>query len=55
MLVVVFVVAVLAFKSIHLIGPTEVGLVNKRFAFTKLPEDNPIAFHGEAGLPGRRC
>ena len=58
-LVVVFVIAVLAFKSIHLIGPAQVGLVNKRFAFKKLPEDNPIAFDGEAGyqagmmMPGR--
>src|SRR6476469_8931429 len=59
-LVVVFIVAVLAFKSIHLIGPAQIGLVNKRFAFKKLPEDNPIAFHGEAGyqatmlMPGLR-
>jgi uncharacterized membrane protein YqiK len=35
--------------SINVIGPTEVGLVQKRFSFKKLPEDNPIAFHGEAG------
>src|SRR4051794_16830249 len=48
-LVVVFLVAVLLFKSIHLIGPTQVGLVNKRFAVKKLPADNPIAFRGEAG------
>ena len=51
---------VLIYKSVHLIGPTEVGLVNKRFAFRKLPEDNPIAFHHEAGyqaellMPGLR-
>ena len=48
-LVVVFVFAVLAFKSVHLIGPAQVGLVNKRFSFRKLPSDNPIAFRGEAG------
>jgi len=59
-LVVVFLVAVLALKSINLIGPAQVGLVNKRFAFKKLPEDNPIAFRGEAGyqatmlMPGLR-
>ena len=59
-LVVVFLLAILAFKSVHLIGPAQVGLVNKRFAFKKLPEDNPIAFHGEAGyqaqmlMPGVR-
>jgi hypothetical protein len=35
--------------SIHVIGPTEVGLVQKRFSLKKLPEDNPIAFHDEAG------
>ncbi|MGE5326101.1 MAG: SPFH domain-containing protein [Deltaproteobacteria bacterium] len=46
-------------KSIYSIGPTQVGLVRKRFG-AKLPEDNPIAFHGEAGyqaemlMPGLR-
>ena len=29
------------------VGPTEVGLVLKRFSFRKLKDDNPIAFHGE--------
>lgn len=48
-LVAVFVVAVVLFKSVHLIGPAQVGLVNKRFAFRKLSEDNPVAFRGEAG------
>ncbi len=52
-LVVVFVVAIVGFKSVHLIGPAQIGLVNKRFAFRKLPEDNPIAFHGEAGYQAR--
>ncbi len=52
-LVVVFLVAIVGFKSVHLIGPAQVGLVNKRFAFKKLPEDNPIAFHGEAGYQAR--
>jgi uncharacterized membrane protein YqiK len=57
-LIVLAVVVVL--KSVHLIGPTQVGLVNKRFAFRRLPEDNPIAFHHEAGfqagllMPGLR-
>ena len=37
------------FKSLNVIGPTEVGLVTKRISFRKLPEDNPIAFRGEAG------
>jgi uncharacterized membrane protein YqiK len=58
--VVVVVLGVLAFTSVHLIGPAQVGLVNKRFALRKLPEDNPIAFRGEAGyqaemlMPGLR-
>src|SRR2546422_1893311 len=45
--------------SIQVIGPTEVGLVMKRFG-KKLPGDNPIAFNGEAGyqaellMPGVR-
>jgi regulator of protease activity HflC (stomatin/prohibitin superfamily) len=46
--------------SLHRIGPTQVGLVTKRFSFKKLSEDNPIAFKGEAGyqaellMPGLR-
>jgi hypothetical protein len=59
-LALVLLVVIFVFKSVNLIGPTEVGLVNKRFAFKKLPEDNPIAFHHEAGyqaellMPGLR-
>lgn len=30
--------------SIHRIGPTEVGLVTKRFSWKKLAKDNPVAF-----------
>ena len=48
-LVIAFFVVVAAMKSINVIGPTEVGLVTKRFSFRKLGTDNPIAFHGEAG------
>lgn len=50
----------LILPSIRVIGPTEVGLVMKRFGFKKLSEDNPIAFEGEAGyqadllMPGLR-
>ncbi len=46
--------------SVRRIGPTEVGLVLKRFSLSKLDEDNPIAFRGEAGyqadllMPGLR-
>jgi uncharacterized membrane protein YqiK len=52
-------IILLLWKSIYSIGPTEVGLVRKRFG-TELPEDNPVAFHGEAGyqaellMPGLR-
>jgi uncharacterized membrane protein YqiK len=46
--------------SFHRIGATEVGLVNKKYSFKKLTDDNPIAFNGEAGyqadllMPGFR-
>lgn len=46
--------------SIHKIGPSEVGLVTKRFSSRKLSDDNLIAFRGEAGyqsellMPGLR-
>ncbi len=49
----------LVLPSIRVIGPTEVGLVMKRFG-ARLPGDDPIAFHGEAGyqadllMPGLR-
>ena len=57
-IVVLVVVALL--KSVKTIGATEVGLVTKRFGLGKLSQDNPIAFHGEAGyqaqllMPGLR-
>src|SRR5262245_37129132 len=35
--------------SLWTIGPTEVGLVRKRFSLRKLHEGNPVAFSGEAG------
>lgn len=47
-------------RSIHIIGPAQVGLVNKRFALRRLTSDDPIAFRGEAGyqaallMPGLR-
>ena len=40
---------VVVLPSIRIIGPTEVGLITKRFSFKRLPDDNPIAFRGEAG------
>jgi uncharacterized membrane protein YqiK len=53
------VIVVISLRSTYSIGPTQVGLVRKRFG-APLPEDNPIAFHGEAGyqadllMPGLR-
>jgi regulator of protease activity HflC (stomatin/prohibitin superfamily) len=55
-----FVGALVVLFSIRRIGPTEVGLVTKRFSGKKLANDNPIAFAGEAGyqaallMPGLR-
>ena len=46
------VLVVLILPSIRIIGPTEIGLVTKRFSFSKLLKDNPIAFRGEAGFQG---
>ena len=49
-----------ALLSLHRIGPAQLGLVTKRFAFGKLSGSDPIAFHGEAGyqaellMPGLR-
>src|SRR5262245_21473231 len=56
----VVLVAVFIVLSLHKIGPTQVGLVTKRFSFAKLAKDNPVAFNGEAGyqadllMPGLR-
>lgn len=50
----------LCLASLHRIGPNEVGLVTRRLSFRKLVNDDPIAFHGEAGyeadllMPGLR-
>jgi hypothetical protein len=61
LLVLVIAAAVWSFvASLRRIGPTEVGLVTKRFSFKKLARDNPVAFNGEAGyqadllMPGLR-
>ena len=58
--ILVLILVVVAFQSLNQIGPTEVGLVTKRFGLKKLKDDSPIAFHGEAGfqaellMPGLR-
>src|SRR5215813_7764143 len=61
LLMVLLLLAVWSFiASLRRIGPTEVGLVTKRFSFKKLAKDNPVAFSGEAGyqadllMPGLR-
>jgi len=61
LLAIVGVIAVFVIlPSLRAIGPTEVGLVTKRFSTKKLPKDNPIAFRGEPGyqadllMPGLR-
>jgi regulator of protease activity HflC (stomatin/prohibitin superfamily) len=54
------ILAILLLSSFTAVGPTEVGLITKRFSFKKLPEDNPVAFNSEAGyqadllMPGLR-
>ena len=54
------VAGILILLSLHRIGPTEVGLVTRRFSNRRLTDDNPIAFQGEAGyqaellMPGIR-
>src|ERR1041385_5708625 len=46
-------------SSFYSVGPTQVGLVRKRFG-SKLPGDSPLALNGEAGyqadmlMPGLR-
>jgi len=46
---VVLAFVVLALPSIRVIGPTEIGLVTKRFSFKDLKGHNPVALNGEAG------
>lgn len=53
------IVVIVVLFSFYAIGPTQIGLVRKRFG-AKLPGDNPLAFQGEAGyqaemlMPGLR-
>ncbi len=55
----VFFFLILTSRSFYSIGPTQIGLVRKRFG-AKLPGNNPVAFNGEAGyqaellMPGVR-
>ncbi|MGB8030209.1 MAG: SPFH domain-containing protein [Terracidiphilus sp.] len=58
-IVVVLFLLATVFVSFYSIGPTQIGLVRKRFG-RRLPGDNPVAFQGEAGyqadllMPGVR-
>ena len=58
-IVVLVVVGLIASRSFRIIGPDQIGLVVKRFG-KRLSDDQPIAFHGEAGyqakllMPGLR-
>ncbi len=59
-LIVISLAAAIVAKSLRVIGPAEIGLVNKRLARRSLPDGNPVAMHGEAGyqagllMPGLR-
>jgi regulator of protease activity HflC (stomatin/prohibitin superfamily) len=48
-LVVLVLLLFVFWRSFWTIGPTEVGLVRKRFSFRNLKSGSPVAFHGEAG------
>jgi hypothetical protein len=56
----VAIIALVVARSLRVIGPAEIGLVNKRFARRSLADGNPVAFQGEAGyqaellMPGLR-
>ena len=43
------ILAVIILRSVYVIGPAQVGLVTKRFSWSKLKSEDPIAFAGEAG------
>ena len=42
-------IAFILYMSFWKIGPTEMGLVRKRFGFKKLDGGNIVGFNGEAG------
>ncbi len=49
----IIIMLVVLMRSTRNIGPTEVGLVRKRFGAKKLKDGNAVAFHGEAGYQAR--
>src|SRR5215475_11225618 len=48
-IIVAAVAAYTVWRSLWTIGPTEVGLVRKRFSLKKLSKGDPVAFGSEAG------
>ncbi|HEY5527325.1 MAG TPA: SPFH domain-containing protein [Candidatus Anoxymicrobiaceae bacterium] len=52
-IIVVAVFLILVLPSLRRVGPTQVGLVMKRFGFKRLSDDNPIGFRGEPGYQAR--
>lgn len=52
-LVILAIAVIIAMKSITLIGPTEVGLVNKRASLRRNKTDNPISRSSEPGYQAR--
>jgi hypothetical protein len=48
-------VAILVVPSIRIIGPTEVGLVTKRFALSKLPDDARLLSAANGNRPRSPC
>src|SRR5215469_10370463 len=48
-----FALLVVVSRSIRTIGPTEVGLVRKRFSSKKLSSGSAVAFNGEAGYQAK--
>lgn len=51
--IVSLILAIIILPSFKYIGPTEVGLVNKRFSMKSNKTDNPIVFSGEAGYQAK--
>ena len=48
-IVVLVILAFVVMRSLHSIGPAEVGLITKKFSVKKLTDDDIIAFGGEPG------
>src|ERR1700733_11172158 len=49
LVLVVLLLLIIAIKSLWVIGPTQVGLVRKRFSWKRLDSGSPVALNGAAG------